>query len=180
MTQKLSEQLNRYFNLMEKIREQLFRTLPVSDRYMCIVSFSTQYQALQCDLVSKESLLPAKLIEGLTGQELVVYGTIKAQIEKWVADGMVDDFPIAQDADTYAQYRVSVGDAETDQSRQTIADEDLAAYVESLPKSDALKYVDPLSKYELAILCKAWGIPQDASETVMLSLIKGHILRRAS
>ncbi|AWY08590.1 hypothetical protein HOT49_gp337 [Erwinia phage vB_EamM_Alexandra] len=176
MTQKLSEQINRYFNLMEKIREQLFRVLNVSERYLCIVSFNTQHQAMQCDLVSRESLLPAKLLEGLRGQELVVYGTITAQIEKWVADGMVDDFPIAQDADTYAQYRKLV-DPETE---PTVTDANLAEHVASLCKSDALKYVDPLSKYELAILCKAWGLAQDASETVMLSLVKGYILRRYS
>ncbi|QZE60245.1 hypothetical protein pEaSNUABM35_00328 [Erwinia phage pEa_SNUABM_35] len=176
MTQKLSEQINRYFNLMEKIREQLFRVLNVSDRYLCIVSFNTQHQAMQCDLVSRESLLPAKLLEGLSGQELVVYGTITAQIEKWVADGMSDDFPITQDADTYAQYRKLVDP----EQEPAISDANLAEHVASLPKSDALKYVDPLSKYELAIICKAWGLEQDASETVMLSLVKGYILRRDS
>ena len=116
MTQKLSEQLNRYFNLMESIREQLFRTLPISSRYICVVSFSTQYQAVLCDLVSKESLLPAKLLDGLTGQELVAYGTIKEKIERWAQAGMVDDFPIDQDADVYAQYRKAVGDSEEDEA----------------------------------------------------------------
>ena len=177
MTQKLSEQINRYFNLMERIREQLFRVLSVSDRYLCIVSFNTQHQAVQCDLVSRESMLPAKLLDGLTGQELVVYGTVKAKIEQWVADGMTDDFPIEQDADTYTQYRKLV-DPEQEPERERVADADLAAHVALLPKSDALKYVDPLSKYELAIICKAWGFAQDVSESVMLSIIKGHILRR--
>lgn len=105
MAQKLSEQINRYFNLMEKIREQLFRVMPVSDRYLCIVSFSTNHQAMMCDLVSKESLMPAKLLDGLTGQELVTYGSIKRAVEDWVADGMQADFPLSQSDDVYAEYK---------------------------------------------------------------------------
>lgn len=105
MGQKLSEQINRYFNLMEKIREQMYRILPVSDRYLCIVSFSTQLQALQCVLVNKESLMEAKLLEGLTGQELVTYGQYMRTAEEWVAGGMQDDYPFTQDKDVYAEYR---------------------------------------------------------------------------
>lgn len=105
MTQKLSEQINRYFNLMEKIREQMYRVLPVSDRYLCVVSFSTQLHALQCVLVSKASLMEAKLIEGLTGQELVTYGQYLQTAEQWVANGMQDDYPFTQDKDVYAEYR---------------------------------------------------------------------------
>ena len=105
MGQKLSEQINRYFNLMEKIREQMYRVLPVSDRYLCVVSFSTQLQALQCVLVSKASLMEAKLIEGLTGQELVTYGQYLRTAEEWVANGMQDDYPFTQDKDVYAEYR---------------------------------------------------------------------------
>lgn len=105
MTQKLSEQIHRYFNLMEKIREQMYCVLPVSNRYLCIVSFSTQLQALQCVLVSKESLMEAKLIEGLTGQELITYGQYMRTAEEWVANGMQDDYPFTQDKDVYAEYR---------------------------------------------------------------------------
>lgn len=105
MSQKLSEQINRYFNLMEKIREQMYRVLPVSDRYLCVISFSTQLQALQCVLVSKASLMEAKLIEGLTGQELVTYGQYMRTAEEWVANGMQDDYPFTQDKDVYAEYR---------------------------------------------------------------------------
>lgn len=105
MAQKLSEQINRYFNLMETIREQLYRVLPVSDRYLCVVSFSTQLQALQCVLVNKESLMEAKLIEGLTGAELTTYGQYLQLAEQWVAGGMQSDYPFAQDKDVYAEYR---------------------------------------------------------------------------
>ncbi|QZE56528.1 hypothetical protein pEaSNUABM40_00333 [Erwinia phage pEa_SNUABM_40] len=105
MGQKLSEQINRYFNLMEKIREQMYRVLPVSNRYLCVVSFSTQLQALQCVLVSKESLMEAKLIEGLTGQELITYGQYMRTAEEWVANGMQDDYPFTQDKDVYEEYR---------------------------------------------------------------------------
>jgi len=105
MAQKLSEQIHRYFNLMETIREQLFRVLPISDRYLCIVSFSTSHQAMMCDLVNKESLMPTKLLEGLTGDELVRYGTITKLVEDWVAGGMQAEYPLRQDADVYAEYR---------------------------------------------------------------------------
>lgn len=105
MAQKLSEQIHRYFNLMEKIREQMYCVLPVSNRYLCIVSFSTQLQALQCVLVNKESLMEAKLIEGLTGQELITYGQYRRTAEEWVANGMQDDYPFTQDKDVYAEYR---------------------------------------------------------------------------
>lgn len=113
MGQKLSEQINRYFNLMEKIREQMYRVLPVSDRYLCIVSFSTQLQALQCVLVSKSSLMEAKLLEGLTGQELVTYGQYMRTAEEWVAGGMQDDYPFTQDKDVYAEYRSLTRDEQT-------------------------------------------------------------------
>lgn len=181
MTKKLGEKIDQYFGLMEEIRRALFRVMPVSDRYMCVVSFNTQLQAMQCSLVSKTSLLEAKLLDGLTGRELVAYGRITQKIEVWAAGGMRDEFPLSQSEDVYAEYvGLTRNEEENEQDRPNISDADLAAYVESLPKSEALKFVDPLSKYELAIICKAWDIPQDSSETVMLSLVKGHILRRAS
>lgn len=129
MTQKLSEQINRYFNLMEKIREQLFRVMPVSNRYLCVVSFSTSHQAVMCDLVSKESLMPAKLLDGLTGQELVAYGSIKQAIEQWVAGGMSDDFPLSQDADVYSEYRGLTRDEqpqpETDEEEEDLDEQEM-------------------------------------------------------
>ncbi|QZE57539.1 hypothetical protein MPK71_gp330 [Erwinia phage pEa_SNUABM_1] len=125
MAQKLSEQINRYFNLMESIREQLYRVLPVSDRYMCIVSFSTQLQALQCVLVNKESLMEAKLIEGLTGAELTLYGQYLQTAEQWVAGGMQSDYPFTQDKDVYAEYRSLTRDEQMPVPEMEEDDEDL-------------------------------------------------------
>ncbi|ARW58966.1 hypothetical protein HOS33_gp326 [Erwinia phage vB_EamM_Y3] len=121
MAQKLSEQINRYFNLMESIRKQLFRVMPISNRYLCIVSFSTQYQAVMSDLVSKESLLPVKLLDGLTGSELVAYGTIMQAIEQWVASGMQEDFPLDQRQDVYSEYRRLTTDAEQESTEPQVA-----------------------------------------------------------
>lgn len=129
MTQKLSEQIHRYFNLMEKIREQMYCVLPVSNRYLCIVSFSTQLQALQCVLVNKESLMEAKLIEGLTGQELITYGQYMRTAEEWVANGMQDDYPFTQDKDVYAEYRSLTRDEqpqpETDEDEEDLDEQEM-------------------------------------------------------
>lgn len=102
---KLADKINQYFELMEDIRTSLFRVLPVSDRYMCVVSFSTSMQALQCKLVNKVSLMEAHLLEGLTGQELLAYGQYMKAAEDWAAGNMQSDYPFAQDADVYAEYR---------------------------------------------------------------------------
>lgn len=124
MAQKLSEKINRYFNLMEQIREQLFRVMAISDRYLCIVSFSTSTQSVMCDLISKQSLMPAKLLEGLTGAELVAYGTILSQVEVWVAGGMQGEYPLSQDKDIYAAYRKMTRD-ESEEQDEDEDDEDL-------------------------------------------------------
>lgn len=112
----LNKKLGQYFSLMEEIRESLFRVVEVSERYLCIVSFSTQYQAVMVSLVSKSSLMDVKLLEGLTGSEIIAYGTIHKAVEDWQAGGMTADFPIEQDADVYARYRKLVSnDNETDE-----------------------------------------------------------------
>ena len=49
--------------------------------------------------------MPTKLLEGLTGDELVRYGTITKLVEDWVAGGMQAEYPLRQDADVYAEYR---------------------------------------------------------------------------
>lgn len=105
MAQSLSEQINRYFNLMESIREKMFRVIEVSDRYFGIVSFNTNMQAIQTSLVSKATLMDVKLLEGVTGDELLTFGTMVQAVERWVSGGMQGEFPIAQTQDVYAQYR---------------------------------------------------------------------------
>lgn len=102
---KLADKINQYFELMEDIRTSLFRVLPVSDRYMCVVSFSTSLQALQCKLVNKVSLMEVHLLEGLTGHELLTYGQYMKAAEDWAAGHMQGDYPFAQDEDVYAEYR---------------------------------------------------------------------------
>lgn len=123
---RLADKINQYFELMEDIRTSLFRVLPVSDRYMCVVSFSTSMQALQCKLVNKVSLMEAHLLEGLTGNEIVTYGQYMKAAEDWAAGNMQSDYPFAQDADVYAEYRALTTSEESDQK-----DED-----ESVDESD--------------------------------------------
>lgn len=112
---KLADKINQYFELMEDIRTSLFRVLPVSDRYMCVVSFSTSMQALQCKLVNKVSLMEAHLLEGLTGTEIVTYGQYMKAAEDWAAGNMQGDYPFAQDADVYAEYRALTTSEEPEQ-----------------------------------------------------------------
>lgn len=112
---KLADKINQYFELMEYIRTSLFRVLPVSDRYMCVVSFSTSMQALQCKLVNKVSLMEAHLLEGLTGTEIVTYGQYMKAAEDWAAGNMQGDYPFAQDADVYAEYRALTTSEEPEQ-----------------------------------------------------------------
>lgn len=107
MAQSLSEKINRYFKLMEDIRAEMFRVIDVSDRYFGIVSFNTNMQALQTSLVSKSSLMEVKLLEGITGAELLAFGNMVHTVEQWVAGGMKGDFPIAQAKDVYTHYRAA-------------------------------------------------------------------------
>lgn len=101
----LNKKIDKYFSLMEEIREALFRVVEVSERYLCIVSFSTQYQAVMVSLVNKESLMEVKLLSGLTGAEIIAYGKLYKAVEDWQAGGMKAAFPIDQDADVYTRYR---------------------------------------------------------------------------
>ncbi len=114
MTKKLSEQIHQYFDLMEQIRSQLFRVVDISERYYCITSFSTSLQAMQCALVSKASLMEVKLIEGLTGKELMAFGAIHDALEQWSASGMTGDFPISQDQNVFAAYKSLTREEEAD------------------------------------------------------------------
>ena len=186
MTKKLSEQIHQYFDLMEQIRSQLYRVLPVSDRYLCVISFSTQLQALQCVLVSKVSLMEAKLIEGLTGQELVTYGQYLQTAEQWVANGMQEDYPFPQDKDVYAEYRSLTRDEaqpepegyeDEDEDDDTDGFETTQEYVESLSKSEALAKVSTYGIPHLFSLADAWGFEKSTDVAAMQSLAKGYILR---
>ncbi|QYW03974.1 hypothetical protein pEaSNUABM46_00331 [Erwinia phage pEa_SNUABM_46] len=116
MAQSLSEKINRYFNLMEDIRAEMFRVIDVSDRYFGIVSFNTNMQALQTTLVSRSTLMEVKLLEGIKGAELIAFGNMVHTVEQWVAGGMKGAFPIEQTKDVYAKYRAATSDEPQAQS----------------------------------------------------------------
>ncbi len=178
----LKEKLDLYFNTLEELRHGMHRVIHISDRYFGIVTFSAEHQALDHQLVRRDSMVAVKLIDGLKGEELIAYGQMLKALEDWAKNDYEGDFPIEQDQDIYTQYRkiVAPPDEAFEQQGQSISDDNLVAHVESLSKSAALRFVDPLSKHELTILVEAWSLENSGDETVMRSLVKGHILRRES
>lgn len=174
----LSAKINNYFELMEEIRAALFRVMPVSDRYLCIVSFSTQLQALQCTLVSKTSLMEVKLIEGLTGQELATFGTIMQKVEGWAANNMQGTFPLDNDKDAYAEYKALTRDEpeaepeDEDDRGLTVAEKLLA-----MSRPAALEELDDMGYITMQGVASDWKIDSTIQEEALRSLLKGYILR---
>lgn len=101
----LGNKLKVYFELMQNIRESCYRVVRISDRYLCITSFSVEQSSVQCSLVLKDSLMEQKLLAGLTGPELIAYGEIMQKIDLWAQTDRAGEFPISTDQDAYAEYR---------------------------------------------------------------------------
>lgn len=173
MTKKLSEQIHQYFDLMEQIRSQLFRVVDISERYYCITSFSTSLQAMQCALVSKASLMEVKLIEGLTGKELMAFGAIHDALEQWSASGMAGDFPISQDQNVFAAYKSLTREEEVQDDRDLTLGENLLR--RSL--DDALIEIESMSMTIMLELAGEWCIDTDRSEDALRMMLKRHVRR---